>query len=54
MMWFDKFSCKSADKVIVVGRDMVETLRRRFKGDEVPNHAFINNWIDEKEIYPSS
>jgi len=52
MMWFDKFSCKQADKVIVVGRDMVETLKDRFKGKKVPNHTFINNWIDEKEIYP--
>ncbi|PEZ45978.1 glycosyltransferase WbuB [Priestia megaterium] len=52
MMWFDKFSCKQADKVIVVGRDMVETLKGRFKGKKVPNHTFINNWIDEKEIYP--
>jgi glycosyltransferase involved in cell wall biosynthesis len=52
MMWFDKFSCKSADKVIVVGRDMEETLKRRFKGKIVPKHVFINNWIDEKEIYP--
>lgn len=52
MMWFDKFSCKRADKVIVVGRDMVETLKSRFKGKKVPNHVFINNWIDEKEIYP--
>ncbi|MED4047501.1 glycosyltransferase family 4 protein [Priestia megaterium] len=52
MMWFDKFSCKQADKVIVVGRDMIETLKGRFKSRKVPNHAFINNWIDEKEIYP--
>jgi len=52
MMWFDKFSCKQADKVIVVGRDMIETLKGRFKGRKVPNHTFINNWIDEKEIYP--
>lgn len=52
MMWFDKFSCKQADKVIVVGRDMVETLKGRFNGQKVPNHTFINNWIDEKEIYP--
>lgn len=52
MMWLDKFSCKSADKVIVVGRDMVETLNKRFHGKNVPNHAFINNWTDEKEIYP--
>ncbi|MGN1410884.1 MAG: glycosyltransferase family 4 protein [Oscillospiraceae bacterium] len=52
MMFFDKFSCKKADKVIVVGRDMVETLKHRFEKQKVPNHAFINNWIDEKEIYP--
>jgi glycosyltransferase involved in cell wall biosynthesis len=52
LMFLDKFSCKQADKVIVVGRDMVETLKYRFKGKKVPNHAFINNWIDEKEIYP--
>lgn len=54
MLWFDKFSCKAADKVIVVGRDMVETVKERFKGKKVPNHSFINNWIDEKEIYPLS
>lgn len=52
MMEFDKFSCKHANKVIVVGRDMVETLKSRFKDKQVPNHVFINNWIDEKEIYP--
>lgn len=52
MLWFDKFSCTRADKVIVVGRDMVETLKGRFNGKKVPNHVFINNWIDEKEIYP--
>lgn len=52
MMWLDKFSCKQADKVIVVGRDLIETLKSRFKGSKVPNHAFISNWIDEKEIYP--
>lgn len=51
-MWVDKFSCKRADKVIVVGRDMQETLRNRFKNRNVPNNIFINNWIDEKEIYP--
>lgn len=52
MLLLDKFSCRQADKVIVVGRDMVETLKNRFKGEQVPNHAFINNWIDEKEIFP--
>lgn len=52
MMSLDKFSCKRADKVIVVGRDMIETLKARFIGGNIPNHVFINNWIDEKEIYP--
>jgi len=52
MMWFDKLSCKRADKVIVVGRDMVETLEGRFDGKKTPAQCFINNWIDEKEIYP--
>lgn len=52
MMALDKFSCKRADKVIVVGRDMIETLKKRFQGKKVPIYSFINNWIDEKEIYP--
>ena len=51
MMLMDKHSCKAADKVIVVGRDMVDTLRNRFGKKMVP-YAYINNWIDEKEIYP--
>ena len=61
----DKFSCKRADKVIVVGRDMVETLKDRFleKSDfqnepvmkqKMPKYAYINNWINEKEIIPLS
>lgn len=54
MMAFDKFSCRQADKVIVVGRDMVETLKKRFHNKRVPKHTFINNWIDEKIIYPLS
>ena len=51
-MAVDKFSCKKADKVIVVGRDMQETLRNRFNNKKVPKNVFINNWINEKEIYP--
>lgn len=54
MMSFDKFSCKQADKVIVVGRDMVETLKGRFNYKRVPSYAFINNWTNEKIIYPLS
>lgn len=52
MMWFDKFSCKRSDLVITVGRDLVETVERRFQGKKVPKTVMINNWIDEKEIYP--
>lgn len=51
MMLLDKHSCKAADKVIVVGRDMIETLKNRFASRMVP-YAYINNWINEKEIYP--
>lgn len=52
MMWFDKFSCRKSDLVITVGRDLVETLNGRFKGKIPPKSVLINNWIDEKEIYP--
>lgn len=54
MMMLDKFSCKNSDLVITVGRDLVETLEKRFKDQNVPKHIMINNWIDEKEIYPLS
>lgn len=48
----DKVSCRISNKVIVVGRDMQETLRNRFNNKNVPKNVFINNWINEKEIYP--
>lgn len=54
MMWFDKFSCKRSDLIITVGRDLVQTVHNRFKGKRVPKTVMINNWIDEKEIYPLS
>ena len=49
-MWMDKRSCRKSDLVITVGRDLVETLKKRFAGEKVPQHVMINNWIDEKEI----
>lgn len=52
MMWFDKFSCKRSDLIITVGRDLVGTVNQRFKGRKVPKTVMINNWIDEKEVYP--
>ncbi|MGV8984402.1 glycosyltransferase family 4 protein [Clostridium sp.] len=48
----DKYSCKKADTVVIVGRDMKRTLETRFEGQEIPNNIVINNWIDEKQIYP--
>lgn len=52
LMVLDKFGCKRSDLVITVGRDLVDTLKKRFKGKNVPKVACINNWIDENEIYP--
>lgn len=52
MMFFDKFSCRQSNLIITVGRDLVETVHTRFKGKKVPKTVIINNWIDEKEVYP--
>lgn len=52
MMCLDKFSCRRSDLIITVGRDLVETVERRFQGKQMPKTVMINNWIDEKEIYP--
>lgn len=52
LMFLDKYSCCKADLVITVGRDLIETLKNRFKRKKVPKHVMINNWIDEEEVYP--
>ena len=52
MMILDKFSCKRSDLVITVGRDLVETMHNRFRGKKLPKTVMINNWIDEKSVYP--
>ncbi len=51
MMMFDKFSCKQSNLVITVGRDLVNTLNGRFN-KKPPKCVIINNWTNEKEIYP--
>ncbi|MBL4936340.1 glycosyltransferase family 4 protein [Clostridium sp. YIM B02515] len=48
----DKFSCSHSDMIVIVGRDMQQTLNKRFENKKVPSNIVINNWIDEKEIYP--
>lgn len=52
MMLVDKFSCRQSDLIVTVGRDLVETLRKRFNGKRIPKYIMINNWVDEKQIYP--
>ncbi len=52
MLILDKFSCKQSSLVITVGRDLIETLSSRFRNREIPKSVLINNWIDEKMIYP--
>lgn len=48
----DNYSCKMSDAVVVVGRDMQETLIKRFKGKKIPNNFVINNWADEEKLFP--
>ena len=52
LMKLDKDSCRRSDLVITVGRDLAQTLENRFQGEKVPNYTVINNWIDEKTVYP--
>lgn len=52
MLLLDKHSCKKSSLVITVGKDMQETLKKRFKNKKVPNNVVINNWMNEKEVYP--
>jgi len=47
----DTNTCKKADKILIVGNDMEETLERR--GIEINNKVIaINNWIDEEKVFP--
>ncbi|MDF2566890.1 MAG: glycosyltransferase WbuB [Oscillospiraceae bacterium] len=52
MLWFDKRSCKKADLIITVGRDMQKNLENRFENKKVPPNIVINNWINETSVYP--
>ncbi|AFH65301.1 glycosyltransferase family 4 protein [Paenibacillus caseinilyticus] len=48
----DNLNCKLADHIITVGRDMQETLAKRFGYRGVPDNSVINNWTEENEIVP--
>lgn len=58
MLMLDKFSCSAADKVIVVGRDMVDTMKKRYAHRDgslsrrMPETVVIHNWMDERTVYP--
>lgn len=52
MMQIDKFTCRRSNLIITVGRDLVETVNNRFENKKVPKTIMINNWVDEKNIYP--
>ena len=52
MMALDKFSCTQSNLIITVGRDLVATVEKRFRGRRVPKTVMINNWVDERKIYP--
>ncbi len=50
----DIASCRNADVVSVVSKEMKETLNQRFRGINVPKCVSISNWVNEKEIVPLS
>lgn len=52
LLWADKFSCRRSDLVITVGRDLLDTLYRRFPEKKKPKAAVIHNWADENTVYP--
>ena len=47
----DHKTCKKADALVIIGRDMQETLDRRFPDGSVKGH-YIHNWVDEEGMYP--
>lgn len=52
--YLDKLNCRYSDTVILVGKDMCQTLKKRFLGANIPKHIVINNWTDEKKLIPLS
>ena len=54
LMYLDKRTCRKSDLIITVGKDLVETVNKRFNYKDVPSTIMINNWIDDEEIYPLS
>lgn len=47
----DYKTCKKADALVIIGRDMQETLDKRFPDGSIKGR-YIHNWVDEVEMYP--
>lgn len=47
----DHKTCKKADELVIIGRDMQETLNKRFPDGSVKGR-YIHNWVDENGMYP--
>lgn len=52
MMALDKRTCRRSSLVVVPGRDLQETLSKRFGGRNVPKSVVINNWTDDEAVVP--
>ena len=47
----DHKTCKIADVLVIIGRDMQETLDRRFPNMDIKGY-YIHNWVDEEGMHP--
>lgn len=52
LMAIDKNSCRKSDLIIVPGRDLVNTMKSRFIREKLPKTIVINNWGNEKLLFP--
>lgn len=50
--FLDNLSCRFSDMIVVVGRDMKEKFNERYSFNKKPKIEVINNWANEKELYP--
>jgi len=48
----DNFSCTHSDRIIVVGRNMKQTMINGNTKIDANKIEVINNWINENEVYP--
>jgi colanic acid biosynthesis glycosyl transferase WcaI len=51
--WAMQRLCRTVDKIVVLGRDMQDVLRKK-RGDRPEDVDVITNWADVDEVYPTS